>query len=148
MAVPPPMSSADSALPGPSPLSSQVHAAAVNGDKSTLQKLITADPALRDSVDGFGRTPLMYCVLADRLDCAEALLKAGASVNQRDASHRTALHLAAQKHSVLFLKPLFWISLIPALSWVLRLLRGGARRPRALSQDVLDKGVSIRESGL
>ncbi|XP_062395551.1 inversin isoform X3 [Sardina pilchardus] len=104
MAVPPPMSSPDPTPPGPSPLSSQVHAAAVNGDKSTLQKLITADPALRDSVDGFGRTPLMYCVLADRLDCAEALLKAGAAVNQRDHSHRTALHLAAQKGNTRFMK--------------------------------------------
>ncbi|XP_048117745.1 inversin isoform X3 [Alosa alosa] len=104
MAVPPPMSSPDPTPPGPSPLSSQVHAAAVNGDKSTLQKLITADPALRDSVDGFGRTPLMYCVLADRLDCAETLLKAGAAVNQRDHSHRTALHLAAQKGNTRFMK--------------------------------------------
>lgn len=39
----------------------------------------------------------MYCVLADRLDCAEILLKAGASVNKTDHSQRTALHLAAQK---------------------------------------------------
>ncbi|KAI5620838.1 inversin isoform X1 [Silurus asotus] len=82
---------------GPSPLSSQVHAAAVNGDRSSLQRLITAEPCLRDSEDQFGRTPLMYCVLADRLDCAETLLKAGASVNKADRSKRTALHLAAQK---------------------------------------------------
>jgi ankyrin repeat protein len=39
----------------------------------------------------------MYCVLADRLDCAEALLKAGASVNKTDHSQRTALHLTAHK---------------------------------------------------
>lgn len=56
-----------------------------------------ADPSLRDHEDQFGRTPLMYCVLADRLDCAEILLKAGASVNKTDHSQRTALHLAAQK---------------------------------------------------
>nr|XP_055066106.1 inversin isoform X1 [Misgurnus anguillicaudatus] len=83
---------------------SQVHAAAVNGDKSTLQKLITAEPCLRDSEDQFGRTPLMYCVLADRLDCAEVLLKAGAAVNKTDHSQRTALHLAAQKGNVRFMK--------------------------------------------
>ncbi|XP_054637873.1 inversin isoform X2 [Dunckerocampus dactyliophorus] len=46
----------------------------------------------------------MYCVLADRLDCAEILLKAGASVNKTDHSQRTALHLAAQKGNVRFLK--------------------------------------------
>uniref|UniRef100_A0A671UGP0 Inversin n=1 Tax=Sparus aurata TaxID=8175 RepID=A0A671UGP0_SPAAU len=56
------------------------------------------------SDDQFGRTPLMYCVLADRLDCAEILLKAGASVNKTDHSQRTALHLAAQKGNVRFLK--------------------------------------------
>lgn len=39
----------------------------------------------------------MYCVLADRSDCAEVLLKAGAAVNKTDHSQRTALHLAAQK---------------------------------------------------
>ncbi|XP_072548324.1 inversin [Salminus brasiliensis] len=90
--------------PGSTTLSSQVHAAAVNGDRSSLQKLITAEPCLRDSEDQFGRTPLMYCVLADRLDCAETLLKAGASVNKADHSKRTALHLAAQKGNVRFMK--------------------------------------------
>lgn len=59
--------------------------------------MYVADPSLRDREDQFGRTPLMYCVLADRLDCAEILLKAGASVNNTDQSQRTALHLAAQK---------------------------------------------------
>lgn len=83
---------------------SQVHAAAVNGDKNTLHKLITAESALRDSEDQFGRTPLMYCVLADRLDCAEVLLKAGAAINKTDHSQRTALHLAAQKGNVRFMK--------------------------------------------
>ncbi|XP_070768341.1 inversin [Enoplosus armatus] len=97
------MASATSS-PGPASLGSQVHAAAVNGDRSALLKLITADPSLRDREDQFGRTPLMYCVLADRLDCAEILLKAGASVNKTDHSQRTALHLAAQKGNVRFLK--------------------------------------------
>ncbi|KAG8010086.1 Inversin, partial [Nibea albiflora] len=60
---------------GPVSLGSQVHAAAVNGDRSTLLKLIT-----------------------------EILLKAGASVNKTDHSQRTALHLAAQKGNVRFLK--------------------------------------------
>lgn len=82
----------------------QVHAAAVNGDRSALVKLITAEPQLRDHEDQFGRTPVMYCVLADRVDCAEVLLKAGASVNKTDHSQRSALHLAAQKGNVRFLK--------------------------------------------
>ncbi|XP_055461223.1 inversin isoform X2 [Psammomys obesus] len=88
---------------GPS-LASQVHAAAVNGDKGALQRLIVGNPALKDKEDQFGRTPLMYCVLADRLDCADALLKAGADVNKTDHSRRTALHLAAQKGNYRFMK--------------------------------------------
>uniref|UniRef100_W5MDT9 Inversin n=1 Tax=Lepisosteus oculatus TaxID=7918 RepID=W5MDT9_LEPOC len=98
------MSPGDTPLLSAPPLGSQVHAAAVNGDRSALHRLITADPSLRDREDQFGRTPLMYCVLADRLDCAETLLKAGAHVNKADRSQRTALHLAAQKGSVRFMK--------------------------------------------
>uniref|UniRef100_A0A8C3F0F0 Inversin n=1 Tax=Chrysemys picta bellii TaxID=8478 RepID=A0A8C3F0F0_CHRPI len=84
-----------------SSLASQVHAAAINGDKGALQKLIAGNPELKDKEDQFGRTPLMYCVLADRLDCAEALLKAGVGINKADHSQRTALHLAAQKQTAL-----------------------------------------------
>ncbi|KAM6183909.1 inversin [Erethizon dorsatum] len=87
-----------------SSLASQVHAAAVNGDKGILQRLIIGNSALKDKEDQFGRTPLMYCVLADRLDCADALLKAGADVNKTDHSQRTALHLAAQKGNYRFMK--------------------------------------------
>ncbi|XP_041104124.1 inversin isoform X2 [Polyodon spathula] len=91
-------------LSSSSSLASQVHAAAVNGDKTALNKLIAGTPGLRDAEDQFGRTPLMYCVLADRLDCAESLLKAGANVNKADHSQRTALHLAAQKGNYRFMK--------------------------------------------
>ncbi|XP_043921544.1 inversin [Protopterus annectens] len=98
------LSSPENWLPNGSSLASQVHAAAVNGDKATLQKLIAGNPDLKDAEDQFGRTPLMYCVLADRLDCAEALLKAGADVNKADRSQRTALHLAAQKGNYRFLR--------------------------------------------
>ncbi|XP_061281798.1 inversin isoform X4 [Bos javanicus] len=87
-----------------SSLASQVHAAAINGDKGALHKLIIGNSALKDKEDQFGRTPLMYCVLADRLDCADTLLKAGADVNKTDHSQRTALHLAAQKGNYRFMK--------------------------------------------
>ncbi|XP_043545970.1 inversin isoform X2 [Chiloscyllium plagiosum] len=85
-------------------LTSQVHAAAVNGDRCALHKLIAANPNIKDAEDQFGRTPLMYCVLADRLDCAEALIKAGVNINKADRSQRTALHLAAQKGNYRFMK--------------------------------------------
>ena len=41
----------------------------------------------------------MFCVLADRLECAELLLKASAQVNMKDNGGRTALHWAAHKVS-------------------------------------------------
>ncbi|XP_012624449.2 inversin isoform X4 [Microcebus murinus] len=98
------MNKSENLLCASSSLASQVHAAAVNGDKGTLQRLIIGNSALKDKEDQFGRTPLMYCVLADRLDCADALLKAGADVNKTDHSQRTALHLAAQKGNYRFMK--------------------------------------------
>ncbi|KAE8583349.1 hypothetical protein XENTR_v10020487 [Xenopus tropicalis] len=82
--------------PQGSSLASPVQAAAVTGDKATLLKLIGSSPELIDQEDQLGRTPLMYSVLGDRRNCAEALLKHGAQVNRSDRSGRTALHLAAQ----------------------------------------------------
>lgn len=103
-----------------SSLASQVHAAAVNGHKSALLKQIAGNPDLKDKEDQFGRTPLMYCVLADRLDCAEALLKTGIDVNKADHSQRTALHLAAQKGNYRFMKLL----LARRANWVKKDLEG------------------------
>ncbi|XP_046515491.1 inversin [Equus quagga] len=98
------MNRSENLLSPGSSLASQVHAAAINGDKGALHRLIIGNSSLKDKEDQFGRTPLMYCVLADRLDCADALLKAGANVNKTDHSQRTALHLAAQKGNYRFMK--------------------------------------------
>ena len=71
-------------------------------DDLTPLIFITASAGTRtfDTGDQFGRTPLMFCVLADRLECAELLLKAGAQVNMKDNGGRTALHWAAHKVSM------------------------------------------------
>ena len=55
------------------------------------------DPKLRDSIDYFGRTPLMYCVLADRLNTAKYLIRQGAQVACVDNHGRSAVHIAAHK---------------------------------------------------
>lgn len=57
----------------------------------------SAHPDLLEAPDNFGRTPLMYCVLADRLDCAKLLLKMKCNLDQVDKAGRSALHLAAHK---------------------------------------------------
>uniref|UniRef100_A0A8C4R226 Inversin n=1 Tax=Eptatretus burgeri TaxID=7764 RepID=A0A8C4R226_EPTBU len=54
--------------------------------------------------DQFGRTPLMYCVLADRQECAELLVKARVDVEKADKNQRTALHFAAKKGNWRILK--------------------------------------------
>ncbi|KAK7501506.1 hypothetical protein BaRGS_00007310 [Batillaria attramentaria] len=83
----------------------QLHAAAVNGEKQVLSRLIAASGLSDlDVGDQFGRSPLMYCVLADRLECAELLLKAGAQVNFRDKGGRTVLHWAAHKGNYRLMK--------------------------------------------
>ena len=56
-----------------------------------------------DSGDQFGRTPLIFCVLADRHECAEILLKAGCKVDKKDETGRTALHWAAHKVLLMYI---------------------------------------------
>ncbi|XP_038071832.1 inversin-like [Patiria miniata] len=77
--------------------STHTHAAAVNGDKSALSKLLNNSHDDIDAGDQFGRTPLMLTVLADRLECAELLIKHSAKVNSVDNAGRTAFHWAAYK---------------------------------------------------
>lgn len=73
-----------------------MHAAAVNGNKALLQRLLQEDErSFINKGDQFGRTPLVYSVLGDRLDCAETLLKNGANVSSCDMDERTPLHWAA-----------------------------------------------------
>ncbi|ESO97356.1 hypothetical protein LOTGIDRAFT_60004, partial [Lottia gigantea] len=75
----------------------QLHAAAVNGDKHYLARLLTAFHHYIDYGDEFGRNALIFCILADRYDCAELLLKNGCNINHRDKGGRTPLHWAAHK---------------------------------------------------
>ena len=59
--------------------------------------VLTAHARDVNTGDKFGRTPLMYCVLGDRMECAEMLIKANGDVNKKDIGGRTALHWAAHK---------------------------------------------------
>ena len=64
---------------------------------SEILCLFLEKPELLESPDNFGRTPLMYCVLSDRLDCAKLLIKMKANLHYVDKAGRSALHLAAHK---------------------------------------------------
>ncbi|XP_032218348.2 inversin [Nematostella vectensis] len=90
----------DADLYNEGPLNTPLHAAAVNGNKSLLQRLLQeafaeGDASIIDTEDRFGRTPLVYSILGDRVECAEVLLKNGASVSHPDVDRRTPLHWAA-----------------------------------------------------
>ncbi|CAI8012132.1 Inversin, partial [Geodia barretti] len=60
-------------------ITSPLHLAAYSGDLSQLQEALKEMPV--DSVDEYGRTPVMYAAMADREDCVELLVKKGASPN-------------------------------------------------------------------
>jgi len=80
-------------------------AAAVNGDRSSLERIL--DSSWTDNLDvfdKFGRTPLMYSCLGDHSECAEFLIKCGADVNMKDMLGRTSLLWAAHKGNFSCLK--------------------------------------------
>jgi len=96
-----------------------INAAAVNGDKSSLVKIVDGNASLLWLQDDFGRTPLMIAVLADRLEIAQLIFKkaqksalppphppAAAESEEesylevKDKGGRTALHCAAHKGNV------------------------------------------------
>ena len=43
--------------------------------------IFKANPDLKDLTDHFGRTPLIYCILADRVNTAKYLIKSGAQIS-------------------------------------------------------------------
>ena len=79
---------------------SMLHVASVNGDKSTIEILLKKSD-LDDykcdvnECDKYGRTALVYTIFGDWYDCAELLLRNGATVNKEDRDKRTPLHWAA-----------------------------------------------------
>jgi len=79
-------------------------AAAVNGDRSSLERILDSWPGSLDVADKFGRTPLMYSCLGDHSECAELLIKCGADVNMKDLLGRTPLLWAAHKGNYSCLK--------------------------------------------
>jgi len=80
-------------------------AAAVNGDKSSMERILSSNwIGSLDVVDKFGRTPLMYTCLGDYSECAELLIKFGADVNMKDMLSRTPLLWAAHKGNFSCLK--------------------------------------------
>jgi len=75
-------------------------AAAINGDKCSLERVLDSNwTGSLDVVDKFGRTSLMYACLGDHTECAELLIKSGADVNMKDLLGRTPVLWAAHKEN-------------------------------------------------
>ena len=46
-----------------------------------ISYIFKTNPDLKDLTDHFGRTPLIYCILADRVNTAKYLIKSGAQIS-------------------------------------------------------------------
>ncbi|KAJ8520735.1 hypothetical protein ONZ45_g2454 [Pleurotus djamor] len=71
-----------------------VHSAALNKQYSLLRSLVADNPALINSVDADGRTPLHWASSSGATDIARYLLDQKADVDKTDGSGWTALHIA------------------------------------------------------
>ncbi|XP_012557209.1 inversin-B [Hydra vulgaris] len=74
---------------------SPLHLLAINGNKQLLQDHLSSGKWNINEVDHMGRTPLIYSILGDQIDCVLLLLKEGASIDDVDIDERTALHWAS-----------------------------------------------------
>eukprot|EP00794_Sanderia_malayensis_P017324 gene17324-19057_t len=83
---------------------SPLHVAAIMGNKPKLVALLKEYKDDKDKGDKIGRTPLIFSILGDRYECAEALIKSGVDVNRTDVDERTALHWAAYLGNHRFVK--------------------------------------------
>ena len=77
-----------------------IYNAAVFGDLKSVEALLDQDPALVNSRDKYGFTPLHGVVGEHHFELAEYLISKGADVNARNDFGITPLHLAAYPEMV------------------------------------------------
>ncbi|XP_028406573.1 serine/threonine-protein phosphatase 6 regulatory ankyrin repeat subunit A-like [Dendronephthya gigantea] len=83
-----------------------LHTAAVNGDKLSIERILQqqGDIQALNKGDKYGRTALVYTVFGDWYECAELLVRNGASIQQVDDDRRSVLHWAAYLDRPKFIK--------------------------------------------
>ena len=74
--------------------------AAVRGSAEDVERLLAADPEARERPGADGLRPLAIAARVGNVPVVESLLSAGAKIDARDATGRTALHHAAAEGRV------------------------------------------------
>jgi len=77
-----------------------VHDAARLGGGADIEKILKANPAMRDARTGLGSTPLHLAATNPNVSALKALLAAGANVNAKDDDGNTPLHMAAYTNQI------------------------------------------------
>ncbi|MEN6358179.1 MAG: ankyrin repeat domain-containing protein [Armatimonadota bacterium] len=76
-------------------LAGEIHKAAARGDLARVQELVNADPALVNSQDISGATPLHWAVDRNQRTMADLLIALGANINAKKKNGVTPTHIAA-----------------------------------------------------
>jgi ankyrin repeat protein len=74
-----------------------IHYLAFAGEIELLDKLAIENPELIDLANDRGKTPLMWAISGESVECVEYLLSAGANVQKKDIDGKTAYDYALEK---------------------------------------------------